>query len=458
MKRTSQSHGHVDAPPPSTLRGRRILAALVVVLIAATVAGMVALWPPAAASTEDPFRDTERIKGTVTALEQVSCDQFAPGESQFADDVEAAGYTPDPDCTDVSVRIDEGPDTGTTFHTVTGDDNYRRVGQGVVLFRRTDAGLPTEARYQLADIQRAVPLLALSGIFLLAILALGRLRGALAVVGLGASLVVLVQFLVPALLAGRPPVPTAVVGAAAVMIVVLLLAHGPSVRTATAMVGTGTALLLTVVLATTFVEIAGLSGLTSDDAAYVEATFGDIDLRGLLLAGIVVGALGILDDVTVTQVSTVYELRAADALMPRRSLYAAALRVGRDHIASTVNTLLLAYAGASMPLLVIFTTSGVGLADTLTNGVVAEEIVRTLVGSIGLIAAVPITTALAAVMCPAAAAPAAPAPAADEEGPSGQDAETTLARGEVPTTSGRFLDDEAWIARARRGDPPEPAD
>jgi uncharacterized membrane protein len=218
-------------------------------------------------------------------------------------------------------------------------------------------------------------------------------------------MLVLVKFLVPALIAGKPPLLTAVVGASAVMVLVLLLAHGPNIRTATAIVGTGVSLTLIVGLSTAFAELAGLTGLTSDEAVYVRSLFGNVDLRGLLLAGIVIGALGILDDITVTQVSTVWELRNADPTMPRHVLYAAALRVGRDHIASTVNTLLLAYVGASMPLLVIFTVSGDGLIGTATNAVVAEEVVRTLVGSIGLIAAVPVTTALAAVMCPRAETP-----------------------------------------------------
>ena len=280
-----------------------------------------------------------------------------------------------------------------------GDASYNRVGQGVYLYV-VDPTLPVASRYRLAGVQRGEPLLLLFGIFVIAIVVLGRLRGLLAVVGLGASLIVLVEFLIPALIAGRPPVVTAVVGAAAVMIIVLVLAHGPTIRTATAMVGTGAALLLTLVLATTFVDLAGLSGATSEETAYLQIGLA-IDLRGLLLAGIVIGALGILDDVTVTQVSTVYELRRADRSMPRRRLYAAALRVGRDHIASTVNTLLLAYAGASMPLLVLFATSGVGVSETLMTGEVAQEIVRTLAGSVGLIAAVPITTAIAAAMCPA---------------------------------------------------------
>ena len=411
-------------------------------IVVATVAGLYLLRP-----TGDPTAglpdDTERVKGTVTALSQVPCGGSVSDEGLDAPREDAGLSPPEPECTDVTVRIDEGPDAGQTYRTVTGPDVYQRVGQGVVLFRATGPDVPPEARYQLADIQRAVPLLALAGLFLLAIIALGRLRGALAVVGAGVSLVVLVEFLVPALLEGRPPVLTAVVGASAVMVVVLVLSHGPNVRTATAMVGTASALLLTVALATVFVELAGLSGLTSEEAGYVQATFGEIDLRGLLLAGVVIGALGILDDVTVTQVSTVHELRAADPSMPRRRLYSAALRVGRDHIASTVNTLLLAYAGASMPLLVIFTTSGAGLTDTLTNGVLAEEIVRTLVGSIGLIAAVPLTTGLAAFLCPARA-----------DALAGVEADEARDGGGPVAASGRsFFDEQAWADGARRGAP-----
>jgi uncharacterized membrane protein len=457
VQQASAGHHHTsgDAPAPASLRGRRVLFALVMLLTVATAVGMLLLRPPAGDAPPSPFSGVERVKGTVTTLEQLPCSASESSGAEFAEELEAAGYRPELDCTRLTVRIDEGPDAGTTYRTVTGDSSYRRVGQGVVLYRGTDPGLPPEARYQLTDIQRGVPLLALFAVFAMAILALGRLRGAMAVAGAGVSLVVLVTFLVPALLAGRPPLWTAVVGAMAVMIVVFVMAHGPTVRTATAMIGTAAALLLTVLLATVFVDLAGLSGVTSDEAAYVEATFGSVDLRGLLLAGIVVGALGILDDVTVTQVSTVYELRAADPRMPRRQLYAAGLRVGRDHIASTVNTLLLAYAGASMPLLVIFSTSGVGLTDTLTSGVVGEEIVRTLVGSIGLIAAVPITTALAAVTCPPALQSAEEVVEPDagrDGGLPGNHRVSALPGGELPSGPHRFFDDAAWAARAGRGE------
>lgn len=387
----SGGHRHVASAPDPAVRGRRLLAAAVVVLLLATLAGLVLLRPTGAGQADVPGSG-ERVRGTVTAATTSPCS----GGSPEAPDAAAREL-----CVDLTVRIDEGPDAGATVQQTGGDNATGRLapGDGVVLAANPSAG-GLQDRYQLTDSQRGRSLTALAVLFAVAVVALGRLRGLLALLGLALSSVVLVGWLVPALLSGRPPVLTATVGASAVMLSVLLLAHGPSVRTATAIVGTAASLLITLGLAVAFVELGSLTGLTSEEATFVQAIFGGLDVRGLLLAGIVIGAVGILDDVTVTQVSTVYEIRAANPAMPVRGLYRAGLRVGRDHVASLVNTLLLAYAGASLPLLVIFTTSDQGLVGTLTNGVVAEEIVRTLVGSIGLVSAVPITTALAALACP----------------------------------------------------------
>jgi uncharacterized membrane protein len=388
-----------------------VLAALVALVVVCTALGLVLLWPGEVASRTAPDVG-ERVKGDVTAVSETPCSQSLPdldvppgGEDEFASADEGLV------CSRVSVRVAEGPDSGEVVTFVAGDELAQdvRVGRGVVLLR-APGDVPLASRYQIADTQRGGALLLLAGLFAIAVVALGRWRGLTALAGLAASLGVLVVFLVPALLAGQPPVPTAVVGASAVMLLVLGLTHGVSVRTATALVGTAASLALILGLSVAFVELAGLTGATSEEAAYVRATFDDVDVRGLLLAGIVIGALGILDDVTVTQVSTVWELRRAAPELPSREVYAAALRVGRDHIASTVNTLLLAYAGASLPLLVVFTTSGQGLVDTLTNGVIGEEVVRTLAGSIGLVAAVPITTALAAWTAAPVVGPAEPKP------------------------------------------------
>jgi len=252
--------------------------------------------------------------------------------------------------------------------------------------------------YQVVDFQRSGPLIALAVAFALAVLLLGRWRGLAALVALGMSLVVLVLFVLPAILGGASPVWAAVVGACLIMFVVLYLTHGLSARTSTAVLGTLASLALIALLSAVFSAIARLTGLDDTTASLIATLGAPVDARGLLLAGIVIGALGVLDDVTVTQTSAVWELRAANPALGARALFAAGMRIGRDHVSSAVNTLVLAYAGASLPLLLLFTVAGRGPADVLTSQDVATEIVRTLVGSIGLVASVPITTGLAALV------------------------------------------------------------
>ena len=152
---------------------------------------------------------------------------------------------------------------------------------------------------------------------------------------------------------------------------------------------------MTAILAVAFAAAVQLSGLASEEALTLAAFAPNLDFRGLLLAAVVIGTLGVLDDVTITQVSAVWELRRSDPLMSARQLYAAGIRIGRDHIASTVNTLVLAYAAAALPLLLIYTQSGLGFGGVMTTETVAVEIAQTLVGSIGLVASVPLTTGLA---------------------------------------------------------------
>jgi uncharacterized membrane protein len=190
----------------------------------------------------------------------------------------------------------------------------------------------------------------------------------------------------------------ALVGSSAVAIIAIYLSHGLNGRSSAALAGTLLSLALVGVLAWIFVGATEMSGLADESAGFLRITAAGIDLQGLVLAGIVIGTLGVLDDVTVTQVAAVWELRQANPTMGLRALYGAGVRIGRDHIASTVNTLVLAYAGAALPLFLLFTQAKQGLVDTVNGEVVAVEVVRTLVGSIGLVASVPITTALAALV------------------------------------------------------------
>jgi uncharacterized membrane protein len=265
-----------------------------------------------------------------------------------------------------------------------------------MLWSGEDPGDPDS--YQIVDFQRDRPLLVLALVFAAAVLALGRWRGFAALVGLGVTAVVLLAFMLPAILAGRDPLAVAVVGCCAIMFGVLYLTHGFSARTSTAALGTLLSLLLIGLLGAAFAALTSLTGTDEDTANLASVLGSDLDGRGLVLAGLMIGALGALDDVTVTQTSAVWELRRADPCLRPAALFGAAMRIGRDHVASAVNTLVLAYAGAALPLLLLFSVAERGLTDTLTTQVIATEVVRTLVGSIGLVAAVPLTTALAVAM------------------------------------------------------------
>jgi len=203
---------------------------------------------------------------------------------------------------------------------------------------------------------------------------------------------------VPAILDDKPPLAVAVVGSLAVALIAIPLAHGGGPKTLSALLGTALSLLLTGGLAVLFTELTHLTGLSSEEAAFLQLGQADLSLEGLLLAGMVVGALGVLDDVTISQASTVLALRRANPSFRFRELFGRALEVGRDHVSATVDTLVLAYVGAALPILLLFSATDVGAADAVKFEIVAKEIVATLVGSIGLIAAVPITTALAAAL------------------------------------------------------------
>ncbi len=363
---------------------RRVLAVVVAIIGIATVAGIALLWPPR------PDTSSANRLGLVSDVHAAEVEGVTRGPCRGT--TESDGVR----CDQVRVRLLAGPDAGerrtlefprspTTPAFVAGDE--------IVLSYQPDA--QPRFQYDFSDRQRRVPLLVLVGVFVLAVVALARIRGLLALVGLAASIAVLLVFLVPALLAGTDPVLVAVVSSSAIAFLALFLAHGFRSMTLVALLGTLVALSLTIGLAWLFTELTELSGYVSEEAFLVQVGSTGLDVRGLVLAGMVIGALGALDDMTVTQAAAVAELRAADPTMRRRDLRRAGLRIGRDHVASTVNTLALAYAGAALPLLLLFVLSAQSLGTVANSEVVASEIVRTLVGSIGLVAAVPVTTWLA---------------------------------------------------------------
>jgi uncharacterized membrane protein len=351
----------------------------------ATLIGLVVLWPPPTPRDRTGGLGTpvDLVNATVTAAPVVPCRSALPGVDLV--------------CRDVTARLDSGPEKGqTTTLDITESPDQPTLGRDdrIVLGRAADPGQPVA--YFFSDFQRRTPLLALGLVFALAVVGLARWRGLAALLGLGVSLVVLVRFVLPAILAGESALAASVVGASVIALVIIYLAHGVSARTTTALLGTLAALALTAGLAVLFVEVTKLTGLSSEEGTYLRGVLGStIDLRGMLLAGIVIGALGVLNDVTVTQASAVWEIYRANPSVNAGHLYRSAMQIGRDHIASTVDTLVLAYAGAALPLFVIFTVADRRLGDVITGEIVAQEIVQTLVGSLGLIAAVPVTTWLA---------------------------------------------------------------
>ncbi|MGW6152259.1 YibE/F family protein [Streptomyces sp. NPDC055144] len=398
------SHSHGPAAPVSK-HLRKVIAAVLIPFSVAVVVGLVVLWPggaPSHARTGVGF-DRQTQQGTVTQVDKVDCRSVnASGDTPTGQTSTAEGQSAEQQakgtCEKATVRVDGGKDTGLTFTEIVQPDSPRQLheGQKVIVAYAPDA--PKELQYSVTDVNRRLPMTLLAGIFALAVVVVGRLRGVMALVALAVSFMVLTFFILPAILQGSNPLVVAVVGASAIMLIALYMCHGPTARTSVAVLGTLVSLLLIGLLGSLFIGWAALTGNTDDSTGLIHGLYPSIDMSGLLLAGVIIGSLGVLDDVTVTQTSAVWELHQADPTMGRRGLYRAGIRIGRDHIASVVNTLVLAYAGAALPLLLLFSIAQSSVGTVANSELVAEEIVRTLVGSIGLVASVPVTTALAALV------------------------------------------------------------
>jgi uncharacterized membrane protein len=336
--------------------------------------GLVVLWPGGGDDRIDPLGlEGDPVKASVESVDEVPC-----------------SFDPLLACKRVGIVVNGGD----RFVLEQPLDSTISAGDSILVDLVDLGGGVEQAVFY--DFQRGTPMLLLVILFVAAIVVLGRWRGVGALAGLAMSLVVLVVFALPALLDGSNSVAVALVAAGAIAFVALFLAHGPGLATAAALLSTFASLALTGVLAWVFLTASKFTGFGDESVGFLDALGTQVDPRGLLLAGVVIGSLGVLDDVTVTQVSAVWELKRAAPDAGFGELYGRALRIGRDHISSTVNTLFLAYAGASLPLLLLFSEAQQGLTSVATREVVAVEIVRALVGSIGLVASVPISTALAA--------------------------------------------------------------
>ncbi len=253
-----------------------------------------------------------------------------------------------------------------------------------------------QEHFELGEPIRATPLIWLLALFAALTLAVARRWGAQSLLGLLFSYLVIFTVILPLLIKGWSPVLVSGLGAVLIVPVTFYLSHGFSKKTHLAMIATAISLLAVVFLASLFTAWCQFTGLVSEEALFLKTSVGSINFRGLLLAGVVIGTLGILDDITIAQAAVVKQLKNANPNLKPRDLYKKSMSVGKDHIASMVNTLILVYTGASLPLLLLFTQSGLTATQALNSEIVALEVVKTLVSSVGLILAVPVTTALSA--------------------------------------------------------------
>lgn len=395
--------GGTDRLPPTPLVTRVVVVALVLLTAAATAYGLVALWPrgelPTNPQLDYAVQGATFPQGSVVSL-TAPCPAVAPDST---DDVP----TGDPDCGQLTVRLDDGSEQTVRIQPEVSRSGLR-AGDTVTLLRLPDAALDSAAEqgaildsaYSYAGVERQPPLLVLAAVFVLLVLLVARWRGLAALVSLGVGGAILLFFVAPALLDGANPVAVGLTASGATMLVVLYLTHGLSLRTSTALLGTVLGLGLTAVAGVLGSDAARLTGVGDENSGLLQALATDVRLHDLVACGVLIAAFGVLNDVTISQTSAVWELRAADPRRSRRELFASAMRIGRDHLASTVYTIVFAYAGAALPILLLIALSGQGADKLFLSEDITAEVVRTLASAVGLVLAIPATTAVAVVVAP----------------------------------------------------------
>lgn len=389
----SHSHSSLPATPQMERQERRALGLMVSFLVPVAVFTLVVLvwlWPR---NVDSHIRnDSASVmvegvtlpKGTVALVNQISCEGLT---GSVAEDTRPCGK--------LTVHLDEGPEAGQQREvpvTAPVYDSGIEPGDKVKLYR-TPSPQDGSVNYQFADFQRSVPLAFFAVVFAALVVLVARWRGFASLVGLLFACFVMGKFLFPALIVGHNPILVGLAASSAIMFVVLYAAHGFSTRTTTALVGTIFGLITSAALGWWATRWTHLTGVSSEDDFLLASAAPDLQLRSVVMCGVIIAGLGVLNDVTITQASAVYEL--AGTGRSRRELFLGAMRIGRDHIASTVYTTAFATAGAILPILLLLTIYQRPLGETITGEMFATELVRTLVGSIGLVLAVPLTTAVA---------------------------------------------------------------
>lgn len=421
----SHSHNLSDIPATLSPFAKWFVIVCLAVIGAGVVAGAVVLWPERGdhpIPTQFRSADGGSIKtvdGDVVSQTRGTCLNPLAGVVAPTSTIQIDGGGEGP-CIQNVVQLASGPDMG-KYTLIEVPTNRAQSGSGPdsiapdpATLDQPQAGQPTlhsgdkirlsvvpgpdgDVRYTFYDFRRTVPILLWAILFVAAIVLVAAWKGLRSIIGLVFAFVVLAVFTLPAILDGESPVAVAVVSSAAILFVVLYLAHGVSLRTSSALLGTLSSLVLAGVLSWLAIRTMNLTGLSSDQTTNLQVYQGSISISGLLLAGFIIGTLGVLNDVTITQASAAFELAAAGE-PSRLATFRAAMRVGRDHIASTVYTLVFAYAGSALPLLLLFSVAQQPTASLLTTDAVAVELARSFVGGIAIALSVPLTTVIAAAL------------------------------------------------------------
>ncbi len=305
------------------------------------------------------------------------------------------------DFQDVRVRFEAGDLKGTEIevrvvHTAMQESQRLRIGDTAILLQHKTSNGDTQ--FSIVDLYRFPKMIFLAlAFFVVVLLVVGKKRGLFSLLGLCSSIVIIMFFIVPQISSGSNPLFIASIGSFLIVTFSILLAHGINRRTVVATLGTLITLVFAVVFALFATKFGRLFGMGSEDAQFLlSSPLGALDLRGILMAGILIGTLGVLDDVTTSQSAAVEEIHLANKTLGVKELYKRGMSVGKEHIIALVNTLVLAYAGAALPVLVLLSIYEQPLWVTLSSEMIGEEIVRTLAGSMSLIFAVPITTMIGA--------------------------------------------------------------
>ncbi|WP_051551580.1 YibE/F family protein [Nocardioides sp. URHA0020] len=374
---------------------RLVLLATLAIAGIAALAGILLLWPSSA--------EVDRVTQDVTFAAPGVTFPNATVESINAP-CTAAETGSDSDCGRMEVTVADGAgkgDRATVQISPQVQDSGLSVGDRVKL-QRTPGADDADAAYSYFGTVRTGPVVVLLLVFVGLVLAVARWRGLFALVGLAFSGLVIWRFVLPALLVGESGVAVALTSAALIMFVVLYTTHGFSLRTSTALAGTLAGVLVTAGIGVVATAATRLTGIADEQAGILSALVGDLGFQDLFACAVIIAGLGVLNDVTITQSSAVWEIRAASPAMGRAQLFASGMRIGRDHIASTIYTIVFAYAGTALAVLLVLRLYGLPWDVLLATEDITEEIVRTLASSIGLVLAVPLTTAIAALVVPGA--------------------------------------------------------